>query len=147
MNQNICQQQENQLPQAGIQQLIPAINVIVPTQLIGTDNLPTQTQVYLSKGTTFMMGGFPGQLMSQNGLALANAHIGVTRRILWPVGTVFYINNNPRNQCVINAGHQDDILPIGTRIILLPETEISWGGRLLKISQYETIENRTITLN
>jgi hypothetical protein len=126
--------------------VIPAINVIVPTQLLGNDRLPRQTQVVISEGTTFIMNAVMGRLVSQNGQAAA-ANIGHRRRIIWPTGTIFYINDNPRNQCVINEGHQEDTLPLVCSIILPPGTEISWGGRLVRISRYESVENRTVILN
>lgn len=125
--------------------VIPAINVIVPSQLLGMDRLPTQTQVTMSEGTNFQMNGVVGQLVSQNGHPAANT--GSPRRIRWPVGTIFYLNDKARNQCVINPGHQEDTLPMGCSVILPAGTQINWGGRLVVISQYESTENCTVTLN
>lgn len=65
---------------------------------------------------------------------------------IWASGTIFYLNNNARNQCAINHGHHNDILPANTQVILPPETEIRWGNRLVKISSNETVENRTVNL-
>ena len=150
------QQQQNNIGQPGVAlpgvavpgvagpAVSPSINVIVPSQLLGTDRLPTAATVMISEGTTFMMNGVTGHLMAQNGQQAANR--GDPRRVIWPVGTIFYLNNNPRNQCAINLSHQQDTLPVGCQIILQPGTEINWGGRSVVISQYESTENRTVTL-
>jgi len=140
------QQQQNNIGQPGVAgpPVNPSINVIVPSQLLGTDRLPTQTAVMISEGTTFMMNGITGYLVAQNGQQ-ANAK-GDPRRVTWPAGTIFYLNDNPRNQCVINPSHQQDTLPQGCSIILPPGTQVNWGGRVVVISQHESVDNRTVTL-
>jgi len=129
--------------------VIPSINVIVPSQLLGGDFLPAQTNILISEGTMFMMDGIMGTLVSQQGANAANQgqpNQGQPRRIIWSTGTIFYLNNNARTQCVINQGHQNDVLPLNTQVILPPETEIKWGNRLVRISPNESIANRTVSL-
>src|SRR5436305_953158 len=90
------------LPVVVVEPVIPSIDVIVPSQLLGADFLPTETRIRISEGTSFMMEDIMGTLVSQTGNQCANQ--GQTRRIIWSTGTIFYLNNNARNQCVINQG-------------------------------------------
>jgi hypothetical protein len=66
--------------------------------------------------------------------------------VIWPVGTVFYQNNNRRTQTMIHINHQLDLLPVGTSIILLPGTEIVWANHNVIVSENEKINDRTVTL-
>ena len=128
-----------------VEPIIPNIRVIIPPQLLNNDRLTIQTSARLSEGTTFKMGDQEGTLIAQENAAPA-INIGQTSRILWPVGTIFYINDNPRNQSQIYRGHQNDQLPVGSSVILPAGTEIRLCNRRFLISGFETIENRTIIL-
>jgi len=126
-------------PQQPQQQQPRQIEVSIPSQMFGGDTLPQPTMAYVSEGTRFMMNGIEG-LIGFTSIAQTD------RKITWPVGTTFYINNNLRHQSRINQGHQSDQYQPGNRVTLLPNTQITWGGRMVTVSGSETPENRTVEL-
>jgi hypothetical protein len=116
----------------------PAVGIIVP------DILPIATLVMIAAGTQFVMNGVPSVILDNLGNQ-PPVH-GVGARIIWPVGTVIYVEGQVRRQNMLMAGHLRDTLPIGTTIILPHGTNVSYGGVRFTIPLFDTEAERTVQI-